>query len=199
MTAQIHDRFQFRGEAFALAGISEGELFDPSLLDLQPIGCCTACYRGYVATFAVTDARLVLDALSVSLGSSTILDNGRLGPAINGVFARGPKEKYDWFSHHYRGLNYHLEYTGGLLLADGFLQEFYVHMGFHPAWKYKRVIELVFDGGILRQSTDRSEQMAELRDRLRDSDGLDNPERRAARHNDIAKFIDESFDRRYRL
>jgi hypothetical protein len=199
MTAQIHDRFQFRGEDFALAGISEGGLFDPSLLDLQPIGNCTACYRGYVATFTIADSRLVLDAMSVSLGSATIEENGRLGPLVNGMFARGPKEEHDSFSHHYRGLNYHLEYTGGVLLADDFINELYVHMGFHPAWKDKRVVELVFDGGILRQSTDRSEQMAEIRERLRDWDGMDNPERRAARHNDIAKFIDESFDRRYRL
>ena len=34
MTAQMNDTFRFRKREYAVAGISEGELFHPSLLDL---------------------------------------------------------------------------------------------------------------------------------------------------------------------
>src|SRR6478672_2117870 len=67
VTAQINDTFRFRGHEYAVAGISEGELFDPSVLDLKPTGTCTACWRGYQAVFALLDSRLVLDTLHVTL------------------------------------------------------------------------------------------------------------------------------------
>jgi hypothetical protein len=58
--------------------------------------------------------------------------------------------EHDWFNNHYEGLAYHLEYSGGLLLADGFLQDLYVPMAFHPAWKHETVLELIFEAGGLR-------------------------------------------------
>jgi hypothetical protein len=36
-------------------------------------------------------------------------------------------------------------------------------MGFQAPWKYKSVVELIFDAGILKQEFDRSEQMAGIR------------------------------------
>lgn len=43
--------------------------------------------------------------------------------------------------------------SGGLLLGEGFIQELYAHMGFHPAWKCLHVIELIFEGGQLHKRT----------------------------------------------
>ena len=63
MTAQIHDRIRYQDIVYSVTGISEGELFDPSLLGLKPVGTCTACWRGYLAVFAIVDSRLVLDTL----------------------------------------------------------------------------------------------------------------------------------------
>jgi hypothetical protein len=67
------------------------------------------------------------------------------------------------FNNHYEGLDYPLDYTGSLLIADGFIQALYVHGGFHPAWKFERVLELVFDAGRFVEVVDRSERMAEVR------------------------------------
>lgn len=61
-----------------------------------------------------------------------------------------------------------IPFSSGLLLGDGFIRELYVHMGFHPAWKFERVVELIFEGGQLTRSHDRSEQLAE-------SDARSNP------------------------
>ena len=123
MTAQINDVFRFRGREYAVAGISEGELFDPSLLDLKPVGTCTACWRGYKAVFGLSESRLVLDELHVTLLRPGEGYQPQEGPAINGVKPTGPNHEHDWFNNHYEGINYHLEYTGGLLLAVGFIKE----------------------------------------------------------------------------
>src|SRR5689334_8415671 len=61
VTAQINDVFRYQKREYAVAGISEGELFDPSLLDLEPAATCTACWRGYQAVFGLSGCRLVLD------------------------------------------------------------------------------------------------------------------------------------------
>jgi hypothetical protein len=198
MTAQINDAFRYRKREYAVAGISEGELFDPSLLDLTPAGTCSACWRGYQAVFALSDSRLVLDALHVNLLNPGKGYEREEGPIINGVKPGEPRGEHDWFNNHYEGLDYHLEYTGGLLLADGFIQKLYVHMGFHPAWKYKRVIELIFDAGILKQEFDQSEQMAEIRKRFAELRTEDRSDRMHTR-DEIAEFVERAFDRRYRI
>lgn len=64
------------------------------------------------------------------------------------------------------GLAIPIPFTGGMLLGQGFIDRLYVHMGFHPAWKYTRVVELRLDGGRLVDQCDRSAEMAELRRRI---------------------------------
>jgi hypothetical protein len=195
MTAQFDDLFRYRRRKYAVSGISEGELFEPALLELEPHANCTACWRGYQAAFALTDSRLVLDELRINLNKAGEKGVSPSGPEINGV---QPRPKRDLlFDTHYVGLNYHLEYTGGLLLADGFIERMYVHMGFHPAWKYKRVVELVFEGGILQQEFDRSEQMAEIRERFEQAQDHDQSDRMPD-DDDIARFVERAFDRSYR-
>lgn len=59
-----------------------------------------------------------------------------------------------------------MDFTGGILVADGFIHNLYVHMGFQPAWKYETVFELTFSQGTLLDTTDVSRQMAGLRDAM---------------------------------
>ncbi len=118
------------------------------------------------------------------------------GPIINGIRPTGPSEKFDWFNNHYSGLNYHLEYDGGLLLADGFIDDLYVHMGFHPAWKYETVIELIFANGVLQHEFDRSKRMAEVRQKILDSRG-ENTASRMPTDEEIHDFVERSFHRTY--
>ena len=198
MTAQINDTFRYHGREYDVAGISEGELFDPALLDLKPAGTCSACWRGYQAVFGLVGTRLVLDALHVNLLSPGQGNERREGSEINGVKPAGPREKHDWFNNHYEGIGYHLEYSGGLLLADGFIRELYVHMGFHPAWKYESVVELVFESGVLKREFDRSERMAEVRARVADSSGAGGTGQMPSR-DEIAEFVERAFDRTYRM
>ncbi len=58
-----------------------------------------------------------------------------------------------------------MNYTGSLLLGDGFIPGLYVHMGVQSSWKFEKVIELVFKNGVLEKEEDLSEKMAEIRRR----------------------------------
>lgn len=198
MTAQINDRFIYEGADFSVAGISEGELFDPAILDMKPAMASTACWRGYQAVYSVVDKHLVVADLHVNLLAKDGANYEReVGPPINGVVPEGPDEDadFDFFNNHYAAINYHLEYSGGLLLADGFLRDLYVHMGFHPAWKYERVVELVFANGILTEESDRSKKMAEVRELILNFDGEES--RRKPSADEIRTFVESAFDRKY--
>lgn len=169
MTGQIADCFRYQGRDISIVEIRNGHLFTPSLFNLEPISTNTACWRGYLARFGLLDSSLVLDTLHINLitKSHTL----KKGPAINGVnptyfTAKHMTNGNEWFNNKYEGLGYHLNYTGGLLLGEGFISEFYSHGGFQSAWKYKSVLELIFVAGILRQEFDRSEEMADLRNLL---------------------------------
>ena len=196
MTAQINDVFRYRNREYAVAGISEGDLFDPTLLCLEPAGTSTACWRGYQAIFGLSGSLLVLDALHVNLLKPGEGYKRREGPPINGIEPCGPRDEHGWFNNHYEGLDYHLTYTGGLLIADGFIERLYVHMGFHPAWKYKKVVELVFDLGILKNAFDRSREMVEIRREFLALRAGDDPSRPTS-EDEIMRFVERAFDRTY--
>lgn len=198
MTAQIDDMFRYRDTQYAVCGISECTLFDPSLFGLNPAGTCSACWRGYQAVFAVDDSRLVLDTLHVNLLVPGERYTREPGPPIDGVSPTGPHGEHDLFNNHYTDLKVHLDYSGGVLLGHGFIRELYVHMGFHPAWKYTEALELVFENGVLEAEFDRSERMAQVRERMLEDRGEGDADR-ALDDEEIRDFVKEAFSRTYRM
>jgi len=50
------------------------------------------------------------------------------------------------------------------------MQAAYVHMGFHPAWKFQEVVELVADRGEVTATRDRSAELAAIRQRIQNGD-----------------------------
>ena len=79
----------------------------------------------------------------------------------------------------------------------------------HRAWQFERVIELIFDGGMLQQEFDRSEQMAEVRQYLlKGRDDEKSALRRDRREeagtvrrrtmSEARELIESAFDHRYR-
>ena len=67
---------------------------------------------------------------------------------------------------HYENLEYPIAFTGGLLLGRGFISETYVHMGFHPVYGFRDVVELVLNEGQVVMQVDRSHEMEEVRKRM---------------------------------
>ena len=67
MTAQMHDEFLYLGTEYSVVGISEGKIFDPSILGLKPVMASTGCYRGYQAIWGLSNSKLVLKDLNIRL------------------------------------------------------------------------------------------------------------------------------------
>jgi hypothetical protein len=182
MTAQISDEVVYRGKQHCIAGVNGKGLFDPAQHGIRPVWISTACYRGYYCTYEVANGSLLLTVLNIGLGEEDrgLAERGE-GPKL---FGHVP-HRYTIHGHRrdshtgeaqttsressdfrYDGLREVIPYTGGLLLADDFIPEMYVHMGFHPAYKFREVHELVFEAGRVVKEADRSAEMAEFREMI---------------------------------
>ena len=155
MTAQFHNLFRHNGKEYSIVAHGSG-LFQPADFQLSPIPASTACWLGYLTLYTTLDSHLMLDTLWANLREPT-------GPAINGITPSGRAKRYTMFNNVYKNLNLPMAYTGGITIATYFIQELYEHMGFHPAWKYRIVIELMFENGKWIHELDRSEDMAQYR------------------------------------
>ena len=171
MTAQFHDKVRYEGIDYALAGASGEGLFSPPHYGLEPVSWCTACWLGYLASYEVSDDRLLLDRLDVCLTDPRQDQRSTSrrvpAPAIEGCEPRNTSGTGDGlFEYRYENMALPVAFSGGLLLATDFIQELYVHMGFHPAWKYRTVHELIFHEGKLVQASDQSARIEELRRKM---------------------------------
>lgn len=203
------------------------ELFEPEHYGIQAFSRSTGCWRGFRATYGLRENRLVLEELGINCDNPEfgaeiermrqsdlrgaaksrarkqhyvklqIIKNSACGPAIHGVYPVPPESRHDSgaFSDHYYDVGLPMPFSGGLLICDGFILELFTHMGFHPAWKYEEVKELLFRDGLLTQIRDRSDEMKNMRESLVDAD-----EEKMDRQSleDLASWIERSFDRRYR-
>ncbi|GAB7047252.1 hypothetical protein JCM9534A_23780 [Catenuloplanes indicus JCM 9534] len=66
----------------------------------------------------------------------------------------------------YRGLGVPVPFSGRLLIGAGYADIDYLHMGFRPAYGFQRVWELVFDVGRLTDVSERSAELAAVRERF---------------------------------
>ena len=64
----------------------------------------------------------------------------------------------------YENLGQVMAFSGTLTLGADFVWSTYVHMGFHPPWKYRVVWDLTFEAGKLVAENDRSADMARMRE-----------------------------------
>jgi hypothetical protein len=192
MTAQVSDAIAYRGKDYEIAGINGKGLFDPTEHGMKPYGKASICWRGFLCAYKVGNDALWLDKLKVNLKNPA--------PVLFGVVPK-PFEidigvrKIRWFDAVYEHLNYKVPYNGGLLLARDFIKELYVHMGFHPAWKYREVHELIFKDGQLVEERDCSQEIARLRQEMVGRPMKpDSGASRSERH----RWIEQCFSQEYR-
>jgi len=181
MTSQYSDVFLLNEQKFDIAGVNGDGLFEPATFGLNPIATCTACWRGFLCLYTINDDKLILDQLHINHGKgdtlAPFLSGGEYefqqGPEINGVVPIYPARSahfenilnVDFFDNVYTELNLKMGFSGGILVARDFIDSLYVHMGFHPAWKYRTVFELIFDQGDVGEIRDVSKQIEEWRNK----------------------------------
>ncbi len=197
MTAQINDTCFHRKIRFEVAGISGSGLFEPASIGVNTVMMSTACWRGYIAHYSILDGELFLTRLQIGLpheeGFAPMRARGRRSLAWQ---AHYPADEFP-IGFNYEGFQEPIPFTGGLLLAEGFIRELYVHMGFHPAWKYKTVREVIFDAGRLTEDYDRSAEMATIRAKaIEDMKHYEESAREPTRR-DIEARIEKCFSREY--
>jgi hypothetical protein len=167
MTAQIHDSFIFKDQEYSIVGVNGQGLFDPVQYGLNPLGLCSACWRGYLCQYSLKENLLHLNWLRINIGSSNSNNSDvKEWPVINGVHPTKPPEDYPIFDSIYQNLNLPIKFSGGILLGNGFISELYVHMGFHPAWKFQTVHELIFKKGTVQEIREVSQRVAEIRKKM---------------------------------
>jgi hypothetical protein len=161
MTGQIPDSVAYRGGSYLICGVHGEGLFEPAAHRLAVVPLSTACWRGYVADYAVLDGTLSITQLLLGLSD----ESGDRLPARRAPRLFGATPVRD---RHYGGLRYTdlrepCRFTGGLLLGQDLVPGTYVHMGFQRYWKYAAVHELLLEEGRVVEEHDRSAGVARLR------------------------------------
>ena len=204
MTAQIRDIYNYDNNDYRIVALSSVMLFKPQDYGMEPHTSSTACWRGYWCEYEISNGELLLKNLYFYNTDGNY-------PPLNGVEVSPPefievegrrglrkkREKFTMPAHHghrvYKNVNLPIPYTGKILLGDGFMREYYIHMGFQQSWAYKKLIELVFKEGILLECNDLSRIAKAQREAMKEQ-GV-NP--RYPKISDIQKFVDESFSLDY--
>ena len=159
MTAQVHDRVVWRYRDHLLVGVNGAPLFDPSEYGLRTAPTTTANWRGWVARYGIQDDRFTLMELT---DVGLFLEPGESPPPIGDVAAQNESAHV----YRYPDLHLHVSFTGRLIIARGFIQSLYRHMGFHPAWKFEESWEIDLDQGLVTQVREITEEMRMMREKI---------------------------------
>lgn len=186
MTAQIQDRVIYQRRNYHLTAFRGGPLFEPAAHNLSPVPPHTACWRGWHGVYALRGDELILRHLYINLLEEQ--------PILFGV--QPEVDRFDGLR--YRRVDIPVGFTGGMLLAKDFIQELYVHMGFHAPWKYREVQELIFEGGRMISARDCSLLAAQMRERMKARARAAAEDASPAQaEEDIRKWIEHTFSRSY--
>lgn len=179
MTAQAPDFVTFEGVEYAIAGVEGRGLCDPASLSLVTPMISTACWRGHVDYYTVAHGRLVLT--SMLLGSMATHQGQALEPGLSVAGGQVVPVDRSWgAAWRITGWNVAVPFTGTLLAGRDLVPETYVHMGFHPAWRYRTVWEFAVDDGVVSAALDRSDAAAAAREGILTGERAD-PDRAPSR------------------
>lgn len=155
MTAQISDTFIFKGEQYSLIGMEGGDLISPEQFGMRPEMLHTACYRGFYATYELTETGLYLRELTLCEKDGNYLP-------INGVSPEKEEHQASYYN-----LSILVPLTGRIRLAKDFIKELYVHMGYQKPTAFKTVYDITLDNGRVVELKGRSNEMKKKRGAFR--------------------------------
>lgn len=149
MTMQRPDPFIWNNEEWIFLGAENVyTLFDPESFGLSPTMADTACYKGFVIKFVVSDKQIFLDKLEVYCA------NG-LYPPINGINPKSIKTGYMRGYRIYENINLPLHYSGIITIGRN-LHESFRGRAFIGPHAYENTFELIFKNGTIVKQKDTS-------------------------------------------
>lgn len=163
MTAQIPDRVRYGRKLYDVVGIGGEGLFEPDKHGLNPVPPHSACWRGFVCTYALVYEMLWVDFLDINLQESNGGgSNGSRAPDLNDVSPIARQGDCD-FDTYYERVRLRVPFNGTLLVGRDFADDEYFDWWFNPMLRYNEVHRLTFEDGRLVSAFDMSEQVAEER------------------------------------
>ena len=150
MTAQVLDKVFFKGDEYSIIGIT-GELVSPKQFSMTSDMISTACYRGFFATYELTEECLYLREFTLNAKDGNYRPIEGIDPVKTG------------FQGTYQNLSVEVPFTGRIKLGKDFVQKLHVNMGFQKATAFKVVLELKLKRGRVVEITDRSQEMNQKR------------------------------------
>lgn len=185
MTAQISDKYFYNGKGYSIVALSNDIGFKPEDYGLEPHTSSTACWRGYWCEYSIEKECIMLKNLFLHNKDGNY-------PEFEG---KTVIPECGHFGHHkYEDVNLLLPYTGKVLLGNGFIQDYYIHMGFQRSWAYEELIELVFEDGVLTEYYDYSDIAKKQREYI--DKNVDDPSHPEGK--DIIGFVTDSFSLDYK-
>ena len=152
MTAQIGDVYRYENTDYECLNLSNGRLFNPWDHGFHPLFVDTSCWNGYWCEFEITDV--------VKLQTLHIHDKNGRYPPLNGVSVLPPgitvKKTPGAGYEHYRNIGLAIDYTGKILLADGFIWDYYIHMGLQRPYAFQTLLSFTLESGVLKEILDQS-------------------------------------------
>lgn len=153
MSAQIGDVCKYVNKNYDVLSIEKEFLFNPReyKLNLRPH---SACWRGYYGEFSFNKKKLTLNNLCVYSPE----DN----PTIKGIKIRKKQGIFSDFGV-YQNVNIVMDTSGYILIARGFLPDYYASFGKQTPLMYETVYELKLNNGEIVETVDLSDQLKDLR------------------------------------
>ena len=168
MTAQIDDHIIIGGKDYRITKTSHGLIFNPKkAFGIEGTMRHTGCWRGYQAIYTIMDNRLVVQTLKINL-SGDIIDGEYVkekSPVIEGVTSVPSPHGFYGFSDIYKGIDYPIFYSGGVIGLDDYF-DFDVRFYPFPLSDYRVIVELIFEDGKLVHLYDHTDVVAEFRKRF---------------------------------
>ncbi|MBP5094117.1 MAG: hypothetical protein J6332_08735 [Abditibacteriota bacterium] len=148
MTQQITDPFIWEDEEWIFLRAEDiYSLFDPEAFGLMPEMSSTACYKGFVVQFRVTEKQLYLDKLWVYCENDSY-------PPINGIEPKDDDD-IDYGMKLYDNINLKLSYSGVMIVGREMMDRFQGR-AFTGPHSYRITHELTFKDGMLVDSKETS-------------------------------------------
>jgi len=137
-------------------------------LGIKPTEFSTACWRGFIATYAINRGKLVLKKLYTNNGNeikneAPLINNKSPEISVPKGLIDGYKDTWKEFT--YKNINLLVPYTGSILITKDFIFGRYVHMGFQSPFSYEIVIQLTFKDGKLISAKDLSDIAKSIREK----------------------------------
>lgn len=173
MTAQIPEKIRYLDTDYEIAAIENKWPFNPADYGFEPVMMHTACYRGFHSLYLIEEDRLVLHRLTINLETEAQKWQG-VEPEEEGFVV-------------YKDVGLPITYTGGVIIGDGMLREFYDHMGYQYPYCYEEVKELRLEEGELLEVIDHSEKMEEIRKEVRKKSS------QGYKGKELLQYIDDAF------